>query len=160
MQENKNKLGGAMKKIILWGMLISGINLFAKYETMYEMKKPKTYEWGVIYSPKNNTKDKGLYVYEVSNDKNKRYFKDIIKQIEGDFLNVITHEKKLGIEFLIVEKGESIIYLRNMGNKTLLFSASKTMPSSLFKSYIKYLDINDVLKITDKINLNNVSQYL
>lgn len=141
-------------------MLISGINLFAKYETMYEMKKPKTYEWGVIYSPKNNTKDKGLYVYEVSNDKNKRYFKDIIKQIEGDFLNVITHEKKLGIEFLIVEKGESIIYLRNMGNKTLLFSASKTMPSSLFKSYIKYLDINDVLKITDKINLNNVSQYL
>lgn len=160
MQENKNKLGGAMKKIILWGMLISGINLFAKYEKMYEMKKPKTYEWGVIYSPKNNTKDKGLYVYEVSNDKNKRYFKDIIKQIEGDFLNVITHEKKLGIEFLIVEKGESIIYLRNMGNKTLLFSASKTMPSSLFKSYIKYLDINDVLKITDKINLNNVSQYL
>lgn len=149
-----------MKKIILWGMLISGINLFAKYEKMYEMKKPKTYEWGVIYSPKNNTKDKGLYVYEVSNDKNKRYFKDIIKQIEGDFLNVITHEKKLGIEFLIVEKGESIIYLRNMGNKTLLFSASKTMPSSLFKSYIKYLDINDVLKITDKINLNNVSQYL
>lgn len=141
-------------------MLISGINLFAKYETMYEMKKPKTYEWGVIYSPKNNTKDKGLYVYEVSNDKNKRYFKDIIKQIEGDFLNVITHENKLGIEFLIVEKGESIIYLRNMGNKTLLFSASKTMPSSLFKSYIKYLDINDVLKITDKINLNNVSQYL